>query len=441
MISAFSQRIYEGWKVHAGMFICAMFASGCTTYIFGLFVVPVSEEFGISRANLNLGFVAFLLGNALLSPLVGYLLDKLPARWVVCSGGFFFSFGMIVIATTDSLPLMLLMILLPISYTASACGTLGANTVVARWFKRQRGRALGTVAVATSLGGFLFTPLTALLIENFGWRQALVVMSVLANICIVLVTVFLVRNHPSGQERGYPREFNKDESTHAPEDRDQNKDQDKDDKAWTPGELMRNRNFWLLTVGISLLFAGDMALVASTVPHFQDAGIELTAAALVASFMTMSAIGGKLLVGYLADKIDLRLVFYAVASAHILMLVVFILMPPYWVLLVAATFCGIAVGGVFPVWATLIAWLFGSKSFGAIMGIMTIPLNLLGIAALRFVGEVYDATGSYAVGFMVFIATILLSMVMVTFIRPPGTTAAAADISDHYQSASPSPSD
>lgn len=433
-----SQRIYEGWKVHAGMFVCAMFASGCTTYIFGLFVVPVSEEFGISRANLNLGFIAFLLGNALLSPPVGYLLDKLPARWVVCSGGFFFSFGMIVIATTQSLMLMLLMILLPISYTASACGTLGANTVVARWFKRQRGRALGTVAVATSLGGFMFTPLTALLIENFGWRQALVVMSILANICIVLVTVFLVRNQPSGQERGYQREFSRDESKHTPDE----SDEDRDGKVWTTAELVRSRNFWLLTVGISLLFAGDMALIASTVPHFQDAGIELTAAALIASFMTMSAIGGKLLVGYLADKIDLRLVFYAVATAHILMLIVFILMPPYWVLLAAATLCGIAVGGVFPVWATLIAWLFGSRSFGSIMGIMTIPLNLLGIAALRFVGEVYDTTGSYVVGFAVFIATILLGMVMVTFIRPPHQSAVdRAEKTSHCQRVLPASSD
>lgn len=421
-MSTIFDRVYAGWRVHAGMFVCAMFASGCTTYIFGLFVVPVSEEFGISRADLNLGFVAFLLGNALLSPPVGYLLDKLPARWVVCSGGFFFSFGMITIATTNSLILMLLMILLPISYTASACGTLGANTVVARWFKRQRGRALGTVAVATSLGGFIFTPLTALLIENYGWRHALIVMSLLANACIVLVTVFLVRNRPSGDERGYEREFSKVETE---QQSDAPAEEDADSKAWTTPELLRSRNFWLLTIGISLLFSGDMALIASTVPHFQDAGIELTAAAMVTSLMTMSAIGGKLLVGYLADKIDLRLVFYAVAAAHILMLVVFIIMPPYWVLLLVGTFCGIAVGGVFPVWATLIAWLFGSKSFGAIMGIMTIPLNLLGIAALRFVGEVYDVTGSYVTGFSVFIGTILLGMVMVTFIRPPRKTSSA----------------
>ena len=201
---------------------------------------------------------------------------------------------------------------------------------------------------------------------------------------------------------------------------------------------MRNLNFWLLTVGISLLFAGDMALIASTVPHFQDTGIELTAAAMVASFMTMSAIGGKLLVGYLADKIDLRLVFYGVAIAHIFMLLVFIIMPPYWMLLVAATFCGIAVGGVFPVWATLIAWLFGSKSFGAIMGIMTIPLNLLGIAALRFVGEVYDVTGSYITGFTVFIAAILLGMVMITLIRPPSRNGTAtADVEPNCRAPAP----
>lgn len=433
MMPAFA-RLYEGWKIHAGMFICVMFASGCTTYIFGLFVVPVSEEFGISRADLNLGFIAFLLGNALLSPPTGYLLDKLSARWVVCSGGFFFSLGMIVIATTNSLMLMLIMILLPISFTASACGTLGANTIVARWFKRQRGKALGTIAVGTSLGGFMITPLTALLVENFGWRQALIIMSLLANVCIVLVTILLVRNQPSGQEQGYQREFGTTKSDRAAQD-------DPDSKIWTSTELRRNRNFWLLTLGISLLFAGDMALVSSTVPHFQDFGIDLTAAAMISSFMTMSAIGGKLLVGYLADKIDLRLVFHAVATAHIVMLVVFIMMPPYWVLLIVATLCGIAVGGVFPVWSTLIAWLFGSRSFGSIMGIMTIPLNFLGIVALRLVGEVYDLTGSYALGFTIFIGAILLSIVMISLIRPPHKSDAVARDSDSCQRPATSPAD
>ncbi len=416
--------LYAGWRVHAGMFVCAMFASGCTTYIFGLFVVPVSEEFDISRANLNLGFVAYLLGNALLSPPVGYLLDKLSARWVICCGGFMFSLGMIVIATTDSLLLMFLMILLPISFTAAACGTLGANTIVARWFKRQRGKAMGTIAVATSFGGFLFTPMTALLIENFGWRHALIVIGILANTCIVLVTVFLVRNRPEGSEQGYVLEFGDQRGDTGATSMDSasagDVSVDKDDHVWTMPQLIRSRNFWLLTTGISLLFAGDMALIASQVPHFQDSGMELTAAALIASFMTISAIAGKLLVGYLADRIDLRLIFHAVAVAHALLLILYILMPPYWILLGAAMVFGIAIGGVFPVWATLIAWLFGARSFGAIMGIMTIPLNLIGIVALRFVGEVYDLTGSYVTGFSVFIGTIVLSMILVALIRPPG---------------------
>lgn len=123
------------------------------------------------------------------------------------------------------------------------------------------------------------------------------------------------------------------------------------------------------------------------------------------------------------------------------MLSVFIIMPSYWVLPVAGTFCGIAVGGVFPVWATLIAWLFGSKNFGSIMGIMTIPLNPLGIAALRFVGEVYDLTESYITGFMVFVM-ILLGMVTVTLIHPPDKNrSVAAGSAPDYQRASTAPAD
>ena len=407
---------YPGWRVHSGAFVCALIVAGCTSYIFGLFVIPITEEFGISRAGANNGFIAFLIGVGVLSPLVGRLLDKFSARLVIASGGVMFGLGMIGLARTDSLLLMLLLILGPVSYGMAACGTLAANTVVVRWFNRRRGRALGILAVSTSAGGFIFAPFTAYMIENYGWRNALLVIGIIGIGVIGFAALFLLRNHPAGSETGYDREFSTTENSR--DGVDGKSSVKAAEREWTYGELLRNRNFWCLTLGIGLLYGSDQAMVTSKVPYFQDIGIDLTAAAFVVSCMTVSAICGKLLVGYLADKIDLRYVFYVVAFAHIAILVIYLAQPPYWVLLVFATLFGLGIGGVFPVWTTLLAWLFGSKSYGTIMGLMTVILKLFSIVAVRFIGEVHDATGSYVTAFWIFMGAVVVASVLIALLRP-----------------------
>jgi len=416
-LNQFITNFYPGWRVHAGAFCCALIVAGCTSYIFGLFVIPVSEEFALSRANVNNGYIAFLLGVGILSPIVGHLLDKLSARLIVCSGGMLFGCGMIGICFTESLLSMLLLIAGPIAFGMAACGTLAANTVVVRWFNKNRGKALGVLAVSTSAGGFIFTPFTALMIESFGWRTALLILGLIAIVVIAFMTAFLIRNHPKGSEPGYSGEFKVAATNSGTEVESTTQHEE-----WRYSQLLCNRNFWLLTLGIGLLYGSDQALVTANVPYFQDIGIDLSAAALIVAFMTVSAIFGKVLVGILADKFDLRYIFYVVAGAHLALLAVYLLQPPYWVLLVLATLFGVGMGGVFPVWTTLLAWLFGSRSYGTIMGLMTVLFKVLSIIAVRFVGEVHDATGSYSFAFVMFSVVVVVAVILISMLTPEKNT-------------------
>lgn len=134
--------------------------------------------------------------------------------------------------------------------------------------------------------------------------------------------------------------------------------------------------------------------------------------------MTASAICGKLLIGYLADKVDLRYLFYAVALAHVALQLVYVAQPGYWTLLLFATLFGIAIGGVFPLWSTMLAWVFGTRNYGTVMGLMTIATKLLAIVGVRAIGEVYDVTGSYVPGFLAFIAAMIISALLAALVRP-----------------------
>ena len=107
--------LYRGWSVVAGGFVCAMLVVGGSVYIFGLFALPFSEEFGLSRANFNNGLILKMVGLAVWSPIMGRLLDRLSARLLIAVGALLYALGMVVIAMSSSLLIISLAILFPIS--------------------------------------------------------------------------------------------------------------------------------------------------------------------------------------------------------------------------------------------------------------------------------------------------------------------------------------
>lgn len=408
---AAQDRVFHGWWIVAGGFICTALLIGSTTYSFGLFVAPITAEFGLSRANANLGFIALLIGFALWAPLAGRLLDRTSARRVMAGGALLFAAGFALIAAARSPSLMALAILGPVAAGTVAGGALAANTIAARWFQRRRGRALGILAVATSAGGFLMPPLIAALMQAFGWRLALVAQGLLVAALAISVAWTLIRDRP--EDLG----LNADGAVEAPAAASATAAAQAG--AWTFGRLLRTRNFWLLSCGAGTLLGADQALLTSMIPYGTDAGLTPTQAALLVSSLTFSAILGKLVIGALADRIDKRLLFCAVAACNFAFLCILLADPGYATLLVACGIIGLAIGGTYPLWTTLAADCFGTASFGTVLGTMNLVMMPLSITAVRYIGEVFDRTGSYGPAFITFMVTAVLATLLVLGLRLP----------------------
>ncbi|WP_439134209.1 MFS transporter [Pseudomaricurvus sp.] len=406
-------RIYPGWSVLTGSFICAALAIGFTSYIYGMFTLPVTEELGITRSTFNNGMIGLIIGGAIASPIIGKLLDHFRTRWIMVFCALAYGGALMTVSRIDSLWLMLLLLTSLLPFSTAGCGVLGANTVVVRWFRNNRGKALGVLSLSTSVGGFVAQPLTALLIEAFGWRDALFLIGLGPMLIFLFVAFFIVRDRPSETTRGYEKEFG---HVSATGDNDA-ATSFKEDRLWTTREIICNRNFWFVSIGLGLLFGIDQAVLLSQVPYFQDAGYELTLVSMLVAVKAISAVGGKLIVGYLADKVDLRYVFACVAGCNALLLCVYVLQPSLWVLFVAVTFLGIAVGGVFPAWSTIMAWLFGSRSYGTVMGLMAVIMQPFAMIAMRFIGQVHDQTGTYIPAFITFIVLDIVSIALIFMVR------------------------
>ena len=115
---------YRGWSVLTGGFLCSMLAVGGSVYIFGHFVLPVSQAFDLSRADANNGLILKLVGAALWSPFIGRFLDRFSARLVMGTGALLYALGFVSIALSPSLWMIGLAILGPVSMGVSSVGSM-----------------------------------------------------------------------------------------------------------------------------------------------------------------------------------------------------------------------------------------------------------------------------------------------------------------------------
>jgi sugar phosphate permease len=289
-----------GWVIVGVMFVAQMLAIGITSYGFALFVKPIAREYGLPRADVNVGLMLLLVGMALASPLIGRLLDRVPGRVVVTLGALVFGAGAVIIASVKSLLVMAVATPLLLATGTAMLGPLTAATLTARWFDSKRGRALGVVSVATSAGGFVVVPLMAMLVEPFGWRTTLMVLGLSVSVLVGGLGFFFVKDPPTRSA--------------APQEASGPEGAGEEAARWTVPHLLRTHDFWLIAIAIGLLFGIDQALLASLIAYGTDRGFSVGAAAMLVSAISISAIVGKLVIGTLADRVDLRWLLIGLAA-------------------------------------------------------------------------------------------------------------------------------
>ena len=392
---------FKGWNVLGGGFVNAMLIAGAAIYAFGLFVIPIQEEFNLSREQVNYGILGLYVSMMVWAVLVGRWLETKSAKAFSIAGGVAFGLGYLLIATAQHPAVFLIAVLGPLGFGLTAAGPFLANILAARWFTQKRGRALGIAAIATSAGGFAVVPVFAALIERYGWRQATLIMAAIVTTAVLLISWKFVIGRP--------------------EDIDQHPDGIKGQVTQTSSpqkERFINRSdFWLISLGTGLLLGCDQALLASLIPYGEGLEFSKQQAAFVMTAITGSAILGKLLVGWLSERFDKRLLFALVCLCNISFLLALLMRPSYAQLITISAFVGLAIGGVYPVWTTLTAQAFGRENFSRVIGAMnliTVPLMLISVT---IIGRTFDQTGSYDLAFKIFIPQVVLAAILVFFVR------------------------
>lgn len=379
-------RVFYGWWIVIAAIIGmstapSQFAFGSL----GLFIGPLSAEFGWNRAEISAALTVFTVSLAICLPLVGRLADRIGPRRVVVP-------AMVVCGLAlAAMPLVrelwqLWLVFLVIGSLGAGANNLPYMQTISAWFDRRRGLAIGLVMAGAGLGFSYVPPLVQFLIDTRGWRSAYLALAGITLFIAVPVVALVFRDRPADQgllPDGAPAAASGNDSRPAVV------------HGLPLASALRRREFWLLWAAFCGLSFSLYGLLPHFVPLLTDRGMPAADAAWAASAIGVTIIAARVLIGWLIDHFfapRVALLFFLMSAAGLGLLTLGTAGPVAWL---TAVLIGLSIGAEIDLLAYLSGRYFGLAHFGTVYGLMFAAL-LVGtsLGPVSF-GAVFELSGSY----------------------------------------------
>jgi MFS family permease len=389
------------FQVTATSFLALFAIVGLALYGLPFYYDFMVRDFGWSRTQVTSGNA---LSKLLIGPLFGFIagwaIDKFGPKKLMIGGILLASTALIGLGRMSSLWMFYLFYIFnALGYVCG--GPLPNQVLLSQWFARSRGKAMGTAYLGIGVGGFVVPLLSDWLVQRLGWRGALQMLGVL--ILIIAMPLALRIKSPQAAP-----------ATEAI-------------AAVPVGPVLRSKYFYLLAIGSMC----SIGAIGGTNQHLKlfltvDHGFAQSDAKWVLAMVLGFSLVGRLLMGWLADRIPKKyvmLLIYCLVAASIPLL--FASSHPIALYLFAIVF-GISLGGDYMIIPLMGAELFGVRVLGRLMGIVLTADGVAEAVSPMLVGYLRDRTGTYSVGFAALVAMGLVGAVAVALLkRGPATTEAA----------------
>jgi MFS family permease len=400
------KKIFYGWWIVLACFIIGLYVAGITFYGFTAFFDPLIKEFGWSYTQVS--FAASLRGMemGLFAPLIGFLVDRLGSRKVILSGVITVCLGLFLLSFTRSL-FMFYGAFLLLAFGAGGCTSVVTMSVVANWFDKNVGKAMGVMASGFGASG-LIIPIIVWLIEAYNWRPTLMILG-LGALVVGIPLSFVIRNKP--EQYGYIPD-----GKLTPEPSLQKKIRPPQN-GLSFREVLKNRAFLLLNFTEAIRMMAVSTVITHIMPYLSSVGMSRSKAGLVAAAIPLFSIIGRLFLGWLGDIIEKR---YVLALAFGLMgagLLVFCYVRVEWVIFPFLLLFPPSFGGTMVLRGAILREYFGTGSFGKMLGIVMGTASIGGIIGPTLAGWVFDSVGSYHFIWIAFSGCTVLAILLVLRIK------------------------
>ena len=356
---------YRWMQLLMGIVCMAMIAN--LQYGWTLFVNPIADKYGWTKAAIQVAFTIFVLTETWLVPIEGYLVDRFGPRPVVMIGGLLCGIGWVLNSFADSLVTL---------YFAAAISGIGAGAVYGtcvgnalKWFSDRRGLAAGLTAAGFGAGSALtILPITAI-IKSSGYESAFLYFGIGQGLIVVLMSLFLT--DPRHVKSAALRQKAAQGSTHVQQTR----------RDYRPMEVLRRPVFWVMYFMFVMVAAGGLMATAQLAPIAKDfkimdvpvSLIGITLPALTFALAIDRVLNGltRPFFGWVSDNIgreSTMLIAFGLESVGILALYQYGSDPILFVILTGLVF--FAWGEIYSLFPSTCADTFGSKYAAANAGLL-----------------------------------------------------------------------
>jgi MFS family permease len=412
--------IFYGWIVVMVSLLTLTISYGSRSS-FAVFFVAMLEEFHWSRAALGAAFSLHSAVAAFGVPLGGALVDRFGPRRVFPVGAVVLALGLIATSRIHSLWQFYLCFGLLMAIGRSVLSMGPNSAILANWFVRNRGAAMGIASAGPGLGMLTLSPLMQILISTFGWRTAYIVFAGLVFFLVPLILAFQ-RLHPS--ELGLhpdgvtPQETGGCTRTSvSPQQEVQIVDAAWAAEDWTPYKATRTYRFWAL---FGAFFFGNFTTIVLVhqVAFLVDVGYSKLFAASIFGLIGAVTSASTAFFGAFSDRIG-REMTYTIQTLCALVAIALLLTirdaSHPWLLYLYALLFGLGSRQSLP---AIAADIFQGKHFGAIYGILAFGIAIGHIFGPWLGGYLFDLRQSYTIPFAISSVGVLLGCLGVWIAAP-----------------------
>ncbi|HJU12340.1 MAG TPA: MFS transporter, partial [Candidatus Binataceae bacterium] len=385
-----TQRERRGWFIVAALFITLVLVFGGGYDTVPVFLPALLRGFPKwSRAEVSLLPSVLALSAGLSVLPVGWLVDRIEARLVMITGALLAGGAFLLASASHSLGTMMAAYLV-LGIGISAGTVLPATLVLANWFTERRGLAMGIALSGSTVGGSLMTLVAGHLFPVTGWRTAYIVLAVPMVAVAVPLVALVVRSRPPGSVR-----MTVAESAELLE-------------GFETNEALRTRSFWMIVLA-NFCFAFTAAGSAiHLVAYLEGVGYKSSAAAVVMSLVFAFAALGKVIMGFVADRLTARIALVLCFLAEAAGLSIVFSAGRMAGILAFVPIYGMSIAAPLMLLPLLTAESLGIKRYGFLSGLGGLAQTFGAMVGPIVAGRIFDMTASYSVAFEIFIAVMIV---------------------------------
>ena len=387
--------------------------------------VALEAHFGWSRTQLSMAFAFTRIEGGIMGPIEGYLTDRVGPKRMVFIGLVVLAIGFLFFWQVKHLWMFYLAFVI-MSLGHSLCGWVPVTTLLNNWFIRNRAKAMGWSNTFSRLGALILVPAIAWAInpdkDRLGWDVTALALGIFS--FLVAVPMYkVIRNRPEEYnllpDGLMPLEVETSRNSQDSGKEVSQIDLQQDTQDLTTAQALKTVAFWLISIGHGLTSMVIIAIMAHLGLFMSDNGFDIQTTAWVVSVYTFVAMVFPVVGGYVGDRIPIRIAIFVFTSIQAFSVVILTFATTLPLLYVFAVLFGIGFGGRSPLTTAIRGDYFGRRSFGKILGISTVPLNILLLVAAPFAGYMYDTTGSYRSAFLILAALSFVGGVFFLLAKKP----------------------